>query len=596
MDRVAGTLRAADRPQRERVAGARLCRAQRHGPVHLTADEVDALLRAASPTACSGRCSTTCSTSSRSRSRTGTPTERSTDASPTRSSRSYRPGDLIWVHDYQLMLVPAMLRERLPGRAHRLLPPHPVPVVRGVPHRCPGASRSSTGCSAPTSSAFTRRRTCDTSPPSALARARRRRRRSTGCAADGRDVRLGVFPMGVDAATLRRAGRRPASCVAEVERAAREPADARCSSASTGSTTPRASRAGCSRSSGCSSEHPELREQGAPGPGRGAVARATSTRYQEFRDAGRRAGRPDQRRVRHAQLGAGPLPLPRSLAGRELCALYRAADVMLVTPLRDGMNLVAKEFVACAHRRGRRAGAERVRRRRGRAGRGAARQPVRRRTDGRGVSTARSRCRARSGGRACGRSARRVHALRRAPLGGPFLERARADASASAARRAAVLARRRSAALAARAAQRRRLVLLLDYDGTLVPFAPTPDLARPDRELLALLRRCSLRPGYRGPRRQRPDARRRSSAGSARLPIWLHAEHGLWSRPPGRSQDERLSIDASWKDRVLPMLVRVRRIGRRAPWSRRSPPASPGTTAWPTRSTDAARPTSCAST
>ena len=30
----------------------------------------------------------------------------------------------------------------------------------------------------------------------------------------------------------------------------------------------------------------------------------------------------------------------------ELLALYRAADVMLVTPLRDGMNLVAKEFVA----------------------------------------------------------------------------------------------------------------------------------------------------------------------------------------------------------------------------------------------------------
>ena len=30
----------------------------------------------------------------------------------------------------------------------------------------------------------------------------------------------------------------------------------------------------------------------------------------------------------------------------ELVALYRAADVMLVTPLRDGMNLVAKEFAA----------------------------------------------------------------------------------------------------------------------------------------------------------------------------------------------------------------------------------------------------------
>ncbi len=31
----------------------------------------------------------------------------------------------------------------------------------------------------------------------------------------------------------------------------------------------------------------------------------------------------------------------------EMAAIYRAADVMLVTPLRDGMNLVAKEYVAC---------------------------------------------------------------------------------------------------------------------------------------------------------------------------------------------------------------------------------------------------------
>lgn len=36
----------------------------------------------------------------------------------------------------------------------------------------------------------------------------------------------------------------------------------------------------------------------------------------------------------------------RSLAREELVAYYRAADVMLVSPLRDGMNLVCKEFVA----------------------------------------------------------------------------------------------------------------------------------------------------------------------------------------------------------------------------------------------------------
>lgn len=38
-------------------------------------------------------------------------------------------------------------------------------------------------------------------------------------------------------------------------------------------------------------------------------------------------------------------PVPRD----ELVAYFVAADVMLVTPLRDGMNLVAKEYVACRH-------------------------------------------------------------------------------------------------------------------------------------------------------------------------------------------------------------------------------------------------------
>jgi len=38
--------------------------------------------------------------------------------------------------------------------------------------------------------------------------------------------------------------------------------------------------------------------------------------------------------------------LYRKLPPEDLVACYRAADVMLVTPLCDGMNLVAKEYVA----------------------------------------------------------------------------------------------------------------------------------------------------------------------------------------------------------------------------------------------------------
>ena len=39
--------------------------------------------------------------------------------------------------------------------------------------------------------------------------------------------------------------------------------------------------------------------------------------------------------------------MPTLRATAAILALYRAARVMLVTPVRDGMNLVAKEFVAC---------------------------------------------------------------------------------------------------------------------------------------------------------------------------------------------------------------------------------------------------------
>jgi trehalose 6-phosphate synthase len=38
----------------------------------------------------------------------------------------------------------------------------------------------------------------------------------------------------------------------------------------------------------------------------------------------------------------------RSLSRLDLLAYYRAADIALVTPLRDGMNLVAKEYCACS--------------------------------------------------------------------------------------------------------------------------------------------------------------------------------------------------------------------------------------------------------
>jgi trehalose 6-phosphate synthase len=52
----------------------------------------------------------------------------------------------------------------------------------------------------------------------------------------------------------------------------------------------------------------------------------------------------------HGEVGVAPVHyLHQSYPREEMAALYLAADVMLVTPLRDGMNLVAKEYVACRY-------------------------------------------------------------------------------------------------------------------------------------------------------------------------------------------------------------------------------------------------------
>ncbi|HKZ05776.1 MAG TPA: trehalose-phosphatase [Methylomirabilota bacterium] len=102
-------------------------------------------------------------------------------------------------------------------------------------------------------------------------------------------------------------------------------------------------------------------------------------------------------------------------------------------------------------------------------------------------------------------------------------------------------------ALARRVPRAGYLVLLLDYDGTLVPFARTPELAPPDSALRELLRALGARPRttvHIVTGRSREVA----EAWLGEFGFWLHAEHGLWSRAPGASCWRSVEVPrATWR-------------------------------------------------
>jgi trehalose 6-phosphate synthase/phosphatase len=241
----------------------------------------------------------------------------------------------------------------------------------------------------------------------------------------------------------------------------------------------------------------------------------------------------------------------RSLSQLQLAALYLAADVMAVTPLRDGLNLVAKEFVCC------RSDLDGVLVLSEFAGAATelSEALVINPYDLEGLSAAF----AQALGMEPTERAARMQAMRERICAHDVhrwiagfledLERGRVSAEpATAGSAEAALA-----ALSRRLRAAERLVLFLDYDGTLVPLKPEPGLAAPDPELLVLLERLAARPRtslHLVSGRDREPLERWFGL----LPIWLHAEHGLWSRAAGSEWVAQSSAPADWKGKARPIL------------------------------------------
>jgi trehalose 6-phosphate synthase/phosphatase len=252
----------------------------------------------------------------------------------------YRPGDQIWVHDYQLLLLPSMIRRQLPDARIGFFLHIPFPsseLFATLPNReemlegLLGADLIGFHAqSYMRHFAYT------------LVRLLGVDLEEDSVHYEGRCIRLGAFPMGVDARAL--AARAIAADVAEnVE-------DLRADS-------PGKLLVGIDRldyTKGIPRRllaFEELLRNKPEWHGRVrllqvAVPSRTGLRsYRKFREE-------VDGLVGHINGAFGTahwVPVHymyRSVPEPQLLGCYRAADALLVTPVRDGMNLVAKEFVA----------------------------------------------------------------------------------------------------------------------------------------------------------------------------------------------------------------------------------------------------------
>ena len=245
----------------------------------------------------------------------------------------------------------------------------------------------------------------------------------------------------------------------------------------------------------------------------------------------------------------------RYLDFEELVALYASADVALVAPLRDGMNLVAKEYLAAKPDfRGALILSEMA---------GASRELleailVNPNNPGEVAKALRKALQETDEEQAPRNRAMRArletYDVRR--WAGDFLGRLEEVTALSKALAVRLLTRTERRRIEERFEASRKRLILLDYDGTLVPFAADPFRAVPSPRVGKILKGLCASPGNQV---VLISGRRREELEAWFEGFWLTlvAEHGAWVRRPDRGKWEpTVDLDVRWKDRIRPILER----------------------------------------
>jgi trehalose 6-phosphate synthase/phosphatase len=253
----------------------------------------------------------------------------------------WRPGDLVWVHDYHLMRLPALLRKRIPQAriGFFLHIPFPNPEIFLV---LPARKWLVEGMLGADLVGFHTRRYRGHFTAAVRRLFGLEMDADSHLRYDDRAVRLGIFPMGIDAKGFNDRAADPGVIMKSLgHKPGKERLILGIDRLDYSKGIPRR-LAAIER---LLEAHPEWRRNvrflQVAVPSRGSVGAYRTFRREVEQLVSRINGR----------FGTSTwMPIHymhQSLDHDDLIALYRAADVMLVTPVRDGMNLVAKEFVAC---------------------------------------------------------------------------------------------------------------------------------------------------------------------------------------------------------------------------------------------------------
>lgn len=268
---------------------------------------------------------------------------------------------------------------------------------------------------------------------------------------------------------------------------------------------------------------------------------------------------------RYGSPGVTPVEyLHRSISRAQLVALYRRADVAMVTSLRDGMNLVAQEFALCQSEPGlpwrwngvlllsEFAGAAQVLPGAVLVNPWNVAQTADRLQEALDMDREERRRRLET-------MAARVAALDSHRWADAFLAKlgvyARRGRSRASARPLDDRARSR---IVQRAGRARRHTFLLDYDGTLRELATHPELAAPTPEIVTLLEELAALPAT-DVHVVSGRKRRTLEEWFGKLPVYLAAEHGYVARVPGLPWTTVADVDLTWLPRVERLFRQVAR-------------------------------------